>query len=59
MFNRAYRVIAVSGQERADLIDFYGVEPAKVVVVGRPVADVFLRPAHDERGRPRSLLPDR
>ena len=56
VFRRAHRLISVSRQEKADLVDLYGIDAAKIVVVGRPVSRVFLRPAHDEAGTPRELI---
>jgi D-inositol-3-phosphate glycosyltransferase len=52
VFQAAFAVFCIALQEREDLVEHYGVDPARVVVVGRPVASSFLRPAHDERGRP-------
>jgi glycosyltransferase involved in cell wall biosynthesis len=52
VFSRAAAIFCVSRQERTDLIEHYGVEPGKVVIVGRPVASSFLRPCHDESGQP-------
>jgi len=55
VFHSASAIFCISQQERADLIDHYDVNPGKLVVVGRPVASTFLRPCHDESGRPAHL----
>jgi D-inositol-3-phosphate glycosyltransferase len=55
VFEAAFAIFCVSGQERSDLVEHYGVDPFKMVVVGRPVASVFQHPCHDELGSPASL----
>jgi D-inositol-3-phosphate glycosyltransferase len=55
VFGAAFRIFCISQEERRDLVDLYSVDPARLVVVGRPVAECFLDPAHDEMGRPRPL----
>jgi D-inositol-3-phosphate glycosyltransferase len=52
VFAAAFAIFCVSGQERADLVEQYAVNPGKLVVVGRPVAPSFRHPCHDEWGRP-------
>lgn len=52
VFASAFAIFCVAGQERADLVEHYAVEPHKIVVVGRPVAFSFRHPCHDESGRP-------
>jgi glycosyltransferase involved in cell wall biosynthesis len=54
----ANAIISISAQERRDLIEMYGVDPSKIVVVGRPIDDAYLIPAHDSLGQPRSPLTD-
>jgi D-inositol-3-phosphate glycosyltransferase len=56
VFSEAFRIFCVSPEEADDLTSLYDVDPEKIVVVGRPASIAFLRPSHDERGRP-ALLP--
>lgn len=56
VFAAAERIFSVSHDEFDDLTNRYGVDPARIVIVGRPVDPAFREPAHDERGRPRSPL---
>ena len=55
VFSQAWVIFAVSGEEKADLVEHYGVDATKIRVVGRPVDSHFLDPAHDEYGRPRPI----
>jgi D-inositol-3-phosphate glycosyltransferase len=55
VFGAAFRIFCITDAERQDLIELYAVAPERVVVVGRPVSEWFLRPAHDEMGEPRPL----
>lgn len=55
VFASAFRVFCVTEEEKRDLVELYSVAPGRVVVVGRPVADWFVHPAHDEMGEPRPL----
>lgn len=55
VFDAAFRIFCVTEAERRDLVDLYSVDSGRIVVVGRPVADWFLHPAHDEMGEPRPL----
>jgi glycosyltransferase involved in cell wall biosynthesis len=52
VFASAFAIFCVSGQERADLVEHYAVDPNKIVVVGRPVAFSFQHPCRDEWGTP-------
>jgi len=56
VFAEAFRILCVANEEADDLVSFYGVDAEKIIVVGRPVSIAFLRPPHDEQGRP-ALLP--
>jgi D-inositol-3-phosphate glycosyltransferase len=56
VFAEAFRIFCVAHEEADDLVSLYGVDAEKIIVVGRPVSIAFLRPPHDERGRP-ALLP--
>lgn len=53
VFHAAARIFSISQAERRDLVRFYGVDPAKIQVVGRPVDAWFMDPAQDETGQPR------
>jgi len=55
VFTHARTIFSISGEEKADLVEQYGVDPANVRVVGRPVDASFLKPAHDEAGQPRPI----
>lgn len=55
VFSGAWAIFSISSEERDDLMEHYGIDGAKIRVVGRPVADSFLNPAHDECGLPRPL----
>jgi len=55
VFSQASAIFAVSGEEKDDLVEHYGVDASKIRVVGRPVDISFLEPAHDECGRPRPI----
>jgi D-inositol-3-phosphate glycosyltransferase len=55
VFGAASRIFCITEGEKQDLVDLYSVDPARLVVVGRPVAECFLHPAHDEMGKPRPL----
>jgi D-inositol-3-phosphate glycosyltransferase len=52
VFASAFAIFCVSGQERADLVEHYAVDPDKLFVVGRPVAFSFRHPCRDEWGSP-------
>lgn len=52
VYNDAAFVFCIANQERDDLVEHYGVDHRKIIVVGRPVADNFIRPCHDELGKP-------
>jgi hypothetical protein len=55
VFASAFGIFCVSGQERADLVEHYAVDPNKIVVVGRPVSFSFRHPCRDEWGIPSRL----
>lgn len=57
VFDGAFRIFCICPAERDDLVSLYGVDPAKIVVVGRPVSIEFLVPQHDELGAPHLLPP--
>lgn len=53
VFQGAARIFAISQDEKGDLVSLYGVDPKKIVVIGRPVDTAYLSPAQDELGHPR------
>ena len=55
VFSRAWTIFSVSGEEKADLVNHYGVDANSIRVVGRPVDASFLEPAHDQCGQPRLI----
>lgn len=55
VFCTASCVLCVSEEERADVIEFYGVDPQRALSVGRPVSPRFLAPCRDELGNPQQL----
>lgn len=55
VYMKAFRIFAVSADERDDLIKFYDVPSEKILIVGRPVDTTFLNPPHDELGIPRPV----
>jgi len=57
VFDAAFRVFCICPDERDDLVELYGIDPAKIIVIGRPVSVEFLVPQHDEFGNPRLLPP--
>lgn len=54
VFRAAARIFSISEDEKQDLVALYGVDPGKIVVIGRPVDTAYLSPAQDELGQPRS-----
>jgi glycosyltransferase involved in cell wall biosynthesis len=57
VFDAAFRIFCICPAERDDLVELYGVDSTKIVVVGRPVSVEFLVPPHDELGNPQLLPP--
>lgn len=55
VFHAAFWIFCVALQERDDLVEHYGVDPSRILVVGRPVAAVFNYPSHNELGKPAGL----
>lgn len=54
VFQGASKIFCICRQEKADLVNLYGINEDKIVVVGRPIAKSFWSPAHDEFGQPRA-----
>jgi D-inositol-3-phosphate glycosyltransferase len=52
VFEAAFWIFCVALQERNDLVDHYGLDPSRILLVGRPVARVFQDPSRDELGNP-------
>jgi glycosyltransferase involved in cell wall biosynthesis len=57
IFEAAFRIFCVCSAERDDLVELYGVDASKIVVIGRPISIDVLVPPHDEWGDPRLLPP--
>lgn len=53
VFEKAYRILAVSKDEKKDLINYYGIDSNKIIVAGQDVNSAFLFPCHDVNGFPR------
>lgn len=53
VFHSASRIFSITQDEKQDLVALYGVDPEKIVVIGRPVDTAYLSPAQDELGHPR------
>lgn len=53
VFENAYRIIAVSKDEKNDLIKYYGISKSKIIVAGQEVNNAFLFPCHDINGFPK------
>lgn len=47
VFEKAYLILAVSKDEKNDLIKYYGIEQSKIIVAGQEVNNAFLFPCHD------------
>lgn len=47
VFENAYLILAVSKDEKNDLIKYYGISPSKILVAGQEVNNAFLYPCHD------------
>jgi D-inositol-3-phosphate glycosyltransferase len=57
VFAGAFRIFCICPDERDDLVHLYGIDPKKIVVVGRPVGIEFVIPPHAETGVPLLLPP--
>ena len=54
IYSEAKNLIAISNQERQDLMSYYGISSDKIKVVGRGVDDLFLTELFDSKG---TLMP--
>jgi D-inositol-3-phosphate glycosyltransferase len=52
VFTSAFTIFCISHEERDDLVNHYEVDSDKIVIIGRPVANNFRHPPHDEMGKP-------
>ncbi|HET8799044.1 MAG TPA: glycosyltransferase [Thermoanaerobaculia bacterium] len=57
VFEGAFRIFCICPAERDDLVSLYGIDPMKIMVIGRPVSIEFLVPPHDQLGTPLLLPP--
>ncbi|MCI8926055.1 MAG: glycosyltransferase family 1 protein [Lachnospiraceae bacterium] len=53
VFENAYLILAVSKDEKNDLIKYYGISQNKIIVAGQEVNNAFLFPCHDINGFPK------
>lgn len=53
VFKKAAKIFSISQEEKADLVTLYGLDPQKILVVGRPVDSAYVSPAQDALGHAR------
>lgn len=53
IYDHAKKILCVSEDEKLDLIQFYHIDPLKIIVCGQYISPTFLAPAHDSNGFPR------
>lgn len=53
IYDKASCILCVSEDEKKDIVQLYGINPAKVFVVGQYIDEAFILPAHDLNGFPR------
>lgn len=54
VFENASVIFSITESERNDIITYYGIDSAKITIIGRPVAKEYLYPIHDEWGNVRN-----
>ena len=54
VFSAAANIICITDKEKEDIATLYNIELQKIIVVGRYIHPVFIYPAHDRNGFPRS-----
>lgn len=54
IFSAATNIICITDKEKEDITALYNINPEKISVVGRYIHPVFIYPAHDRNGFPRS-----
>lgn len=54
IFFAATSIICITDKEKEDIVSLYDINPKKIIVVGRYIHPVFIYPAHDRNGFPRS-----
>ena len=53
VYESAFRIFAVSIDEKNDLVKYYNISPDKIIVAGQEINHSFLFPSHDANGFPR------
>ncbi len=53
IYKNAKKILAVSHDEKDDLVKLYGIESEKIIVSGQYIDSSFLYPAHDANGFPK------
>lgn len=53
VYENAHLILAVSKDEKNDLVNYYNINPDKILVAGQEVNNAFLFPSHDCNGFPR------
>ena len=53
VYENAFRILAVSKEEKNDLVKYYNILPDKIIVAGQEINQSFLFPSHDVNGFPR------
>lgn len=54
VYENAHLILAVSKDEKNDLVKYYNIDPEKIIVAGQEVNSAFLYPSHDTNGFPRT-----
>lgn len=54
VFENASVIFSITESEKNDIISYYGIDKAKITIIGRPVAKEYLYPIHDEWGNVRN-----
>ena len=53
VYENAFRILAVSKDEKNDLVKYYNISPDKIIVAGQEINQSFLFPSHDVNGFPK------
>ena len=54
VFENASVIFSITESEKKDIISYYGIDRAKIAIIGRPIAKEYLYPIHDEWGNVRN-----
>lgn len=55
IFTNASQLLSITESEKNNIINLYGINKEKITVIGRPIADEYLYPVHDEWGNVRKI----